>query len=740
MKMSRVKRLSLIILSLVFACSLSLPTYAASVKPELKDFKKIAENSRLILYSNLATGEIAVENRTTGYIWGSNPTDRENDKIARGVQKMNLFSQLLVNCSDKENNATLANNYTGSIKVKPPVSEKIQNGIKFTFNFSASQIKIPVQYMLCEDYVKAEILTSQISEYGENRIMDISLLPFFGAGGLNDKGYIFVPDGSGALINFNNGKSYYKAYEEPIYGRDKSLNEMFSKDNKETVKMPVFGIKNGEDAFLAVVNEGDFLGTINAWVSGWKTSSNNAFCTFRYRAKDSTVLAAQDYSAKDVAKVESGHAEVNSFEVRYYILNNEQADYSGMAARYQKFLIEEKGLKGDSDFSNIPFYLELYGGVRVKKSVLGLPLNVTTPLTTYKQSADIVEKLKDSGVGNIVLRYTGWMKNGIDQKIPSSAVLESKLGGKKEFNRLISLIDQNSGNISLFPDADFVNVYKAGNGFQKYSDAARDVFNDTALQYRYKVSTTAKDTEMQPWFLTSLNNMLNFFKSFIDSYSHLKIRNLSVGHMGDTVYSDFNKKEPMDREQAGKALEESLAFAKSEIGDIMVENANMYALKDASHVTGIPLTSSKLDIEDESIPFYQMVLHGLIPYSSTAENLCSDQTERFLKDIETGAYPYYTWTWGDTSALKETDYNYLYSTKYTLWIDSAVQQYKELNGIFSKLVDNRITGHHKIQDGVYETVFDNGTRILVNYNTEGVSVQGDYVEGKGYIVVAAGNQ
>lgn len=701
-------------------------------------FEKAAENARLALYANAATGEIAVENKVDGRWWRSNPADREDDTLARGVQKMNLYSQLLVECTDTENNASVANNYTGSIQNGPPAVEKIKDGIRFTFDFPSLKIKIPVQYTLGTDYLKAGVLTGQIEEYGAEKVMDISLLPYFGAGGLKDGGYIFVPDGSGALMNFNNGRSYYKPYEEPIYGRDNVLSAMFKKDKKENAKLPVFGIKNGDGAFLAIVVKGDFLGTVNTSVSGWKTSYNNVYCAFRYRAEDSTVLAAEDYSAKDVSKIESGHAKIESYEVRYYFLSGKEADYSGMAGRYRQFLVEEQGFGTSCRAGDIPFYLQLYGGVKVKKSVLGLPFNLVQPMTTYGQAVEILKKLRDGGVENIALRYTGWMNNGINDRLPSSAKPEGKLGGKKGFDGLRTFVDGSKGSVSLFPDVDLMNVHKTGIGFVKSADAARDVFDEPALQYKYKTSTFAKDTEARPWYLTSPNLLFDMFRRFLESFSKLEAGGISAGSMGSAVYSDFNRKKPMDRQQAGEVLGKSLELAKAQAVDILTDNAGIYALKDASHATGIPSCSNGLDVEDESIPFYPMVLHGLIPYSSGPENLGSDPRLRFLKNVETGAYPEYTWTWKDSSELKESDYNYLYSTKYSLWLDTAVSEYLELNRVLSPLADKQIVGHGKLSEGLYETVYSNGTRILVNYNEGSVEAEGRTVGGMDYSVINGG--
>ena len=76
--------------------------------------------------------------------------------------------------------------------------------IVFLFDFPNEKFRVPVRYALNGERFDASILTDGILEYGTNKIKSIEFLPYFGAGGMNEDGYLFVPDGSGALIYFNN--------------------------------------------------------------------------------------------------------------------------------------------------------------------------------------------------------------------------------------------------------------------------------------------------------------------------------------------------------------------------------------------------------------------------------------------------------------------------------------------------------------------------------------------------------
>jgi hypothetical protein len=56
-------------------------------------------------------------------------------------------------------------------------------------------------------------------------------------------------------------------------------------------------------------------------------------------------------------------------------------------------------------------------------------------------------------------------------------------------------------------------------------------------------------------------------------------------------------------------------------------------------------------------------------------------------------------------------------------------------GVWNQL----IAGHRKLADGVYETSYGNGTRILVNYNELAFQGSGYEVKGMSYLVLKGGD-
>lgn len=701
---------------------------------DLTGFEKITENENLILYANGATGEIATKVKQTGYVWRSNPADREKDQIAKGEKKKNLDSQLMLSYTQGYTETTV-NSLLGCVNKKGLKLEKKSNGVKFMYNFVDVGFTIPVQYTLEKDYLKAEILVQEITPpkitkkekvAGRDTNVDynitkIELLPFFGAGGLDEDGYMFIPDGSGAIVNFNNGKTNYDSYYAPVYGKYTDIPGL-SKYGNDNVKMPVFGIKKNNNAFLAVINQNESTGFISAVVSGKTCSYNTVDSTFQYRVVETNVgdTASQPMSPVIAPK--------GNYEVRYYFINGNEANYSGMAKRYQQYLVDEKGLKKTKNVDKSPVYLDLYAGVEKEKSFLGIPRTIFEPLTTYNQLKEISEKMKANGVNDIVIRYMDWMDDSNRGKVPNDVSFEGKLGGKKAFKDFVEYAKAN--NIGFYPNVDFVNFSKNGNGYYGILNASKAPNQSPAFQTPL---TNPSINLGKRWYMLKPDNVVKAETKFYNSYKSYGNEGISLDTLGDSVYSD-NAKNGIKRGEVASIWTGIMDNIKNNSGSIMVNNANAYTFTKADHITGAPVPNVSAEISDEAVPFYEMVLHGYVSYSFSPINLTSEPNKNFLKAVESGSNIDYALVKNEASVLKDTYLNYLYSCDFDTWSGTVAEQYKKLDSINKKIAGKKIIGHTKVQDGVYETTYEGNVKVLVNYNKQNVNVAGKTIDAEGFLV------
>ena len=64
---------------------------------------------------------------------------------------------------------------------------------------------------------------------------------------------------------------------------------------------------------------------------------------------------------------------------------------------------------------------------------------------------------------------------------------------------------------------------------------------------------------------------------------------------------------------------------------LLANGANAYALPYVQEITDVPLQSSGFDVFDEDIPFYQMVMHGVKSYGTSAVNASATPEETVLR-------------------------------------------------------------------------------------------------------------
>lgn len=705
---------------------------------------KVAENGGFELMAN-ENGSIAVLDKKSGHLYESNP--QEEDPLAVGINKTNLMSQMYVTFVDQEGNVTTKNSQTDCVnKGWLTYSQTTEGGIRFLYDFQAAGFEIPVEYHLNEKGLVVDIVASDIMEGKEDlnyTLTDIALLPFFGAAGMDSEGYLFVPDGSGALIYLNNDKASYGAYSQMVYGRDTALVTEKISVETETARIPVFGMKDGENGFVAVISEGDTNATINAMTSGMINGYNNAYVSFRYRPfTRTTFLQGNTYAADGKGgsvvslTISSVVPKVETYSIEYMLLSDENLDYVDMAAVYRDYLKERYAFGAGGKSESAPLYLNLLGGLQMDEYIMGIKAHVLKPLTTFKQAEEILGQLESAGVDSFAVKYVGWQKGGIESKIPAGVSFEGKLGGKSGFSGLVKYAE--GKEIELFMDFDFVNLYEGGNGISAFSDAAQTVGATPAYQYTYDFNTLLKRDESR-WKILAPSKLQEAVEDMLAKKDKLKGAQLAISTLGSNIYSDFAQKQNgIDRADAKVVWEKVFAQCRGQFASVMVESANAYAFPYVSHIYDAPIGDSGYDIEDEAVPFYQIVLHGLVSYSTEPVNLSAMPEDVLLKAAETGSSLSACLMYAGNEVLQDTKYSYIFSGNYESWTDTLAAYYARTEALLKQVAGAEITGHRKLQEDVYRTEYSNGTVVYVNYLEKSVTVDGMEIPSRDFIYVEGG--
>lgn len=695
-------------------------------------YKKIASNGRLDLYVNEKYGYFKVVDKKSDTVWMSNPENWKEDTIAAGSMKTQLASQLVLRYAFMESyTVQTANSYVGAAMKKGLKIKPIKNGFIATYTFKKEGFVIPVAVTINEDYLSVDILVNQIKELKKEkyRLVSIMLLPFFGTASQKDSGYIVVPDGCGAVINFNNKKGE-EEYSQRVYGPDYALVKEPNTYVTQYARLPVFGMKKNQSGYLAVITRGDSKAVINAYTSGVRTMFNQAYCEFIIREQDSITFREKQWNEKTFNVFEENIPKKDRYTIRYYFLDKEKSDYVAMAEKYREYLIKEMGLR-KKEQNELPIYLELYGGMKKVKYIVGLPMNVTIPLTSFKDAVEIVRKVKSLGVKDIVVKYTGWYENGVYYSLPLSLRPEKALGGRKEFKKMTDYFSNNG--VKTYFDIDFITFRKGSLIYSINLVSAKSMKRIPAKLIRYSPATCYADEDYPLLFMVSPSYITRFVNKFVESKIE-GLKNVSISSMSKMLYSDFSSRQ-INRLKTQEIFSSAIDNIKRRYENILLTSPNGYLLNKGTEVVDVPIFSSKYAIEDYEIPFYQMVLRGYIPYSTPSVNDYANDWMWKLKLLETGSYVKFTWTAKNEDELKETLCDYLYSSNYKKWLADLRNVYKEIYPILNSIKNKKFVEHRLVKSGVVYVEYEGGTGIYINYTNSDQSVEGTLIKAKNFKVV-----
>lgn len=568
-------------------------------------------------------------------------------------------------------------------------------------------------------------------------LYSISLLRWFGAAGRDAAGSILVPDGCGALITLNADKEAFPVYSEPVYGRDRAVavDEVLPYDKRPSL-LPVFGITEGGRALFAVIEEGEALASVRADVARSASPWNIVYASF------DTMPRTRIVSGQVQLTVFQQRAYQGDLQVRYFFLEGVDAGYAGMARRYRRYLEERGDLALPNPDARQPVYLDLVGAIDDVRTVALVPTRVAVPLTTFAEAGAIAAELDAAGVENLNLRLCGWLAGGLHHAYPRAAAPERALGGRAGLvglaNRLSAL------GVGLFPDVNLTTVWRDSwfDGFRLSRDASRFLNRLPAVVPRYDV-VTGLPLEHVAFRVLSPRALPRLLDSFLGSYRRIGAGGLSLADMGSTLDSDFRERESRltDRQQALEVARAQWDRLDALFpGRLMAEGANLYALRAADHLVGMPDGMTGVGLTDREVPFLQMVIHGSVPYAGSPINLAADPARALLRAVEVGASARWRLFAADPSLVKGTAYADLFDASWPAWRGRLVAWSRRLEGAIGSLAAVPIVDHREAARGVFQTVYGDGSVVTVNYNATPVTVDGATVGGLDFAVARGGNR
>lgn len=700
----------------------------------------VDENAALALYIRPDTGEVIVENKLDGYLWRSNPT--EADDKAKGVHKMTLQSQIVITFTNDRGTALTCISQTDSVN-KGGLTVTVQDKTAVSrYYFAKQNVAVTVEYRLLEGALEVSIPVDKIENDEINTVVYVELLPAFDAQGSDASGYLLLPDGSGALINYNNGVTAMSEYKTYVYGKDPSVTGQvgeqatlatIARTTEATTRLPVFGSGGRDHGFLAVITENEAKAVLHARVSNL-TSYNIVYSEFQVLNAGSVTMNKKEFGTRVTGIRERAGLTTGAYTVRYYLLSGEeQSTYAAMAAVYRKYLQEEQGLTQRVQQGDYPLYLDVHGYAKKQAQFLGIPY---TKAWTFTSIQDIREMVNTLGVAQSVVRYQNWVSGTSYEKIPQNANVQSGLGTAKELTALSSDLAKQGG--ALYPSMEMVNVYEGGNGFNALWDAVLSPINAPQMQYMLWYDSMAVNRLIKPWYLLSPAKFHQFFDKLMAQYKKLDVTNISFTGIGDICTAD-NRTDGFGRGNVPALTQDVIHDVQAVSPSVMLGKANAYAAVLADHILETPDNSSQYMICDETVPFYQMVFHGSVSYSLSTINHASTPYNQVLRCLEYGASPLFAFAGQNKEELIGSRLDFLISPDYTLWQEDVRAYYDLLRDVLAPVAAETITDHQILSDTLRKTTYQTRA-VYINYGDEAVETPDGTVPACGYLVKEVSGQ
>lgn len=557
------------------------------------------------------------------------------------------------------------------------------------------------------------IQIAQLKEISAITLVSINLLPYFGAAGDDAEGYMVYPDGCGALTYFKDKhgafSSFYKADTYTSLSPDINWEEINDSLGLSNVAVPYFGIKTGDDACLGYVSGGGAQSSIMFSPSGYVIPINRIGAGFTYRQTVATSSVSGQWQSVEDTMIFEREMQTFDASVQFFFLEGENADYSGMATVLREYMVNE-GILEKSPFlkeEKVQLAVDVFGGYN--EQILAIDNYVVgTSLSQTEQIMDALEEIP------VFYNYQGIFKEGYD-KYPTKYEVSEKLGEPEELDKLSQKAKENGGY--LFAESDQLIVDYDSSNYDK---------GELAIGNQY---TILQNKEKNQYLLSPQSVKERQEEVLFPELGQYDAVGIAEKSMGSFIYSDYSEKQYCSRLDTVKKWKNILEEEKNKFGAIAVDEGSDYTFAAADWIRNAPNSVSGYIYTDEEIPFYMMLIHGYLNYTTMPNNQYYNPEIQLLKAIEYGYMPYYSICGENIDSREGT-----YMSEFDKVHDDMVKTYNTYISALGGLVDEPMI-HHKKEGDISEVCYANGEKIIINYGNEKVTVDNKVVEGKSFIKI-----
>lgn len=691
----------------------------------------VASNDKLSLSWDHEKCCVLLEQKSIGKIWSTIPYDF----YPSGETHEDMNSPIYIQYVDNVSMVSITEKGFADCLQKGFVSARqIDDGIEVTYYFKGSGISVPVQYSLRDEALAVTVDFANATE-GAKKLLSVSVAPFL-CSTTNKEGdsYLVVPSGSGALMYVDERAEGTRSWSGEIYGEDPSRLLPENLMEHEAVRLPFFGVKDGEHALLAIVEDGDEAAFLTANAGNHENGHSNAYVSFYARGFDisesQTAWAMNDvYRTEDTISVERA-------TVAFYPLTGQAADYVGMAKHYQAYLQEQGGLEEKTEEKAYALYVT--GGAQVKELVVGVPVKKTRALTTFKDVQNILAEITKQTEEMPAVQLRGFGENGLDPgKVAGGFEFASVFGNDTQRESLEAYCGEN--DIPLFTDFDLVYFKSGGEGVNTLLNAAKSASAHKIQMYYKDKALWHYDEDEKGYFLVGRDKLPTIVDKLEKIINKKGISGVSLSTLGQIAYSDYSDALYRARGNTIEDVCNTLSQLSNTGALVATQSANAYAAAVSDSIFEAPVTDGEYIDLDVRVPLYQMVFKGYAPLYSTAVNTTENYNKAVMLAVSSGTSLGFSIVGEYDLAFALTPYTQLHASAYEGNKDVMIEVISKCADYYEAIRGQAITDYVFVSDAITKTSFSNGVVVYANHSNETVESPLGQLEAYGFSYTTEGN-
>ena len=264
-------------------------------------------------------------------------------------------------------------------------------------------------------------------------------------------------------------------------------------------------------------------------------------------------------------------------------------------------------------------------------------------------------------------------------------------------------------------------------------DSSKFLTSESAFKPDYRASTYYMDADGLSAYMLRPDKMLKNAEAMSGQMVKAGMTGVAFPNLGRDIYTDYTNGAIVSRgemEQTVRNLAEGLTQKELNIAS---DGLNAYLAGSTGLCYNLPLAAPNHPLLTKEIPWIQMVYSGTVSYTGPAANYVQDLDTLRLKSIETGSGLYAKLFAVSNETVKDTDFDFLFSSGFQENRDSLAQAARDIQQALAPVAGLAIT-EHSTEGDISRTTYEDGTRIYVNYGSTAAHRDGMEIPARGWHV------